>query len=820
MAFHPFNRSGFLTLTTFFILLKKKSIMGQACVHCGEDCGNHPVIWNDKPFCCNGCKTVYQILDKKELRQYYEIDQMPGIKVEAQEQGEKYSYLDLAEIKAELLDFSDGGISKVTLFIPAVHCASCVWLLEHLYLLHPSIINSFLNFPRKEVTITFKDSEISLRRVVELLASIHYIPEITLGNLDKKHPRKSNKQLLLKIGITGFVLMNVMMYNFPEYLPGGELLEPGFKKLFGWLSLVLSIPVVVYCSNDYFLSSIKSLKHKIISIDLPIALGILALFFQSSFEIITNNGTGYLDSLAGLVFFMLVGKWYQGKTYQALSFERDYKSFFPIAVTKVDHDREIVTPLKELITGDHILVRNQELIPADSKIFKGEGNIDYSFVTGESLPVHKNTGEMVFAGGRQVGSSIELEIVKDVEQSYLTQLWNQENKGLKEEPGMKKVMDRVSQYFTVIILFIAIAAGIYWLITDRAIAIFAFTSVLIVACPCALALTIPFTFGSTMRYFGRNGFYLKKTQVIEQLYKTGSIVFDKTGTITHSKSMKIEFVGEELDAGKILMIKSLVRHSTHPLSAALFQNLEGDQYLDVSGFIEIPAMGITGVINGMKINMGSRKFVTGKQDEEKGLKTRVFVFMHDRVLGYFQLENSYRKGLKEVITSLGKKYDLHLLTGDNEAERENLLPLFIKTGRLHFNQSPTDKLDYIKNLKNKGKTVLMIGDGLNDAGALIESDVGITIADDIYHFSPACDAILESSRFALLEKFIRFTRTSMNIVKISFTISFLYNVIGLYFAVQGLLTPIFAAILMPVSSVSVVAFASLSVAFLAKRKLK
>ncbi len=791
--------------------------MGQPCVHCGEDCGKHPVMWEDKPFCCHGCKTVYQILNEKELKQYYEIEKMPGIKVETEEVGDKYTFLDLDEIKEKLLDFSDGGVSKVTLFIPTIHCASCIWLLENLNTLHSGIINSTVNFPKKEVYITFKDDEISLRQVVELLASIHYIPEITLERAGKKRSGKSNTTLLLKIGITGFVLMNVMMYNFPEYLPGGELLEDEFKKLFGWLSLVLSIPVVVYCSNDYYLTAIKSLKHKIISIDLPIALGIITLFLQSAYDIISGSGIGYLDSLTGLVFFLLIGRWYQGKTYQALSFERDYKSYFPVAVTKIEQGRETVIPLERLAEGDHILVRNQELIPADSRIHKGEGNIDYSFVTGESIPVSKKPGEPVFAGGRQIGSAVELVVTKDVEQSYLTQLWNQEKSADQYESRLNVLINNVSQYFTVIILTIAIGAGLYWLFIDKTTAIFVFTSVLIVACPCALALTVPFTFGSVLRQFGRQGFYLKKTEVIEQLHKVTSIVFDKTGTITHNKALKIEFVGEPPDDQQIRMVKSLVRHSTHPLSAALFANLPGDEFDEVTDFKEIPGLGITGRVNGIKLNVGSRKFVTGKADETEGLKSTVYVFIDDHVQGYFQLENQYRSGLKEVISDLARQYDLHLLTGDNEAEKANLLPLFGEESRLKFNQTPTDKLEYVKHLKQQGKTVLMVGDGLNDAGALNESDVGITIADDIYHFSPACDAILESARFKSLNRYIRFTHTSMTIVKISFGISFLYNVGGLFFAVQGLLTPVIAAILMPISSVSVVAFVTFAVSNRAKK---
>ncbi len=802
------------------MLFLKKIILGKVCVHCGEDCGKHPVEWEQQSFCCYGCKTVYQILKEKDLKQYYDIAPMPGIRIETEDSESKYAYLDIESIKNQLLDFSDGGISKVTFFIPSIHCASCIWLLENLNRLHPAVSHSFVNFPKKEVVITFRDNEISLRRIVELLASIHYIPELSLGRLQKSNRKKSNTQLLLKIGIAGFVMMNVMMYNFPEYLPGGELLEPGFKKFFGWLSLVLSIPVVVYCSNDYFLSSIKSLRHRIISIDLPIALGIIALFLQSANDIIFAKGTGYLDSLSGLVFFMLIGKWYQGKTYHALSFERDYKSYFPVAITKIENKTEKIVPISNLKAGDHILIRNKELIPADAVVFSGEANIDYSFVTGESLPVQKKIGEKIFAGGRQSGSAIEIEILNNVEQSYLTRLWNQDIIAAKENPGMKRIIDKVSQYFTVIILIIASGAGIYWLLNDPSIAIFAFTSVLIVACPCALALTLPFTFGSGMRYFGRNGLFLKKTQVIEELYKTDTIVFDKTGTITQSRSTDIEFVGESLNENQLTMVRSLARHSTHPLSATIFQKLTRTNYLPVQNFKEFPGQGITGEINGEKVQLGSRKFITGEDDKEKGLRTEVFVFLDGRVAGYFLLQNNYRPGLKNIINKLSAIYDLHLLTGDNEAEKANLITLFPDEHRIHFNQSPSDKLEYIKNLKSQGKKVLMIGDGLNDAGALLESDAGITVADDIYHFSPACDAILESSKFPLLYKFIRFSNTCMKIAYISFAISFLYNVFGLYFAVQGMLTPIFAAILMPISSVTIVAFTSLSVAYMANKRLK
>jgi Cu+-exporting ATPase len=226
------------------------------------------------------------------------------------------------------------------------------------------------------------------------------------------------------------------------------------------------------------------------------------------------------------------------------------------------------------------------------------------------------------------------------------------------------------------------------------------------------------------------------------------------------------------------------------------------------------------MINGLRLNIGSRYFVSGEKKEDINLNTEVWVYIQDAVVGHFQLENEYRPGLRELIQKLQKTHELHLLTGDNDAEKANLIQIFGNDKSLHFNQSPTDKLNYIRKLQKEGRKVLMIGDGLNDAGALNESNVGIVIADNVFNFSPACDAILQSKQFGKLDKFIQFTHRSMTIVKLGFLISFLYNIVGLSFAVQGNLTPIVAAILMPISSVSVVAFASFSIHLSAKQALR
>ncbi len=790
----------------------------QKCIHCGNSCGKSPVIFEGNPFCCSGCSTVYQILHTNLLNQYYQIETMPGIRIDdtVHPNNDTYAFLDLDQFRLKILTFSEGGISKVSFFIPEIHCASCIWLLENLHSLNAGVIQSVVNFPKKEINITFRETEISLRQLVELLVSIHYIPEINQHSIEKSATGQSDKKLFLKIGIAAFCFMNAMIYHFPQYLPGHEFLETDIKQMFGWLSILLAIPVLTYSASDYFLTAFKSLKKKIISIDLPIALGLITLFTQSLIEILSGKGIGYVDSLTGLVFFLLVGRWYQGKTYQALSFERDYKTYFPLAVTRITDSGRMTIPLEDLKAGDCILVRNQEIVPADSILKSGIAHIDYSFVTGESMPVGKKAGDFVFAGGRQMGSAIELIIEKEVQQSYLTQLWNQSENPFTVEAKLKTIINRVSQYFTLAVILIAIGSGIFWMLNKPEIAVFTFTSVLIIACPCALALTVPFTFGSTMRQYGRKGFYLKNTSVIEHLNRVDTIVFDKTGTITNAQLSDIRFVGKELSPGQLLLVKSLAYHSSHPLSKTIFNSIQGDDLVEIEEFREIPSLGITGMVNGIRINMGSRYFVSGVKGDEENLKTEVWVYLKDSVAGHFQLENEYRPGLADLIRKLEKTHELHLLTGDNEAEKANLLRYFGTGKNLHFNQTPTDKLNYIRKIRQEGHKVLMIGDGLNDAGALNESNVGIVIADNVFNFSPACDAILQSKQFSNLYKYIHFTKQSMKIVRYGFLISFLYNLIGLSFAVQGNLTPIVAAVLMPISSVSVVVFASFSVSLSAK----
>lgn len=795
------------------------------CYHCSEECKDTIVQLEDKIFCCEGCKTVYEILNSNGLCQYYELDANAGVSLRGKTQA-AYAYLDDLEVRERLIDFTDGNRTKITFYLPQIHCASCIWLLENLYKLSDGILDSKVNFIKKEIYITFAEPTTTLRKVVELLASIGYAPAINLSDLDEDKKPVVDRSFYYKLGVAGFAFGNIMLLSFPEYLGLDKTSDTFFFQVFGYLNILLAIPVVVYSGRDYLQSAWLGLQQRTLNIDVPISLGIIVLFTRSVFEIVTHTGAGFLDSLAGLVFFLLVGKWFQQKTYHNISFERDYKSYFPIAANKKLETGETTVSLDKLEAGDVILIKNQELIPADSILLKGNAEIDYSFVTGESEPVQVLSGEKIFAGGRQMSGTIEVSLTRKVSQSYLTQLWNNETfHKNKHDTGASRVANQIGKYFTAVILFISIISLIYWLPQDTARAINAFTAVLIIACPCAVALAIPFIFGNVLRILGKNEFYLKNTSVIESLASIQAIVFDKTGTITHRSKSEVTFVGTPLNATEKAMIRAVTSHSTHPLSQQI-TTWVGDLPLpegclqEAKEWQEVVGKGVQGVVCHKIIKIGSIHMVNPSLHAQCLADKGVYVQINDKLRGYFQVSNHYRTGMQRVVNYFRSFGKIFLLSGDNDSEQAMLQPIFGEASQLLFRQQPQDKLNFVKNLQTQKQKVLMIGDGLNDAGALQQSDAGIVITENTNNFTPACDGILHADRFQQLPQLMQFARKSIRLVYYAYGLAFFYNVIGLSYAVTGTLSPVVAAILMPVSSITVVLFGLLSSNILAKRMLQ
>ena len=786
------------------------------CFHCGLDIEKADEIHFDtKIFCCNGCKTVYEIFSANDLSCYYDFEQSPG--ATPLDIAGKYDFLDNPTIVAKLLDFQEENTEIITLSIPHIHCSSCIWILENLQRLQTGINTSQVNFPEKKVRINYNPTLVTVKEIVYLLSSIGYEPYISLENYETGK-EKIDRSLTYKLGVAFFCFGNIMLLSFPEYFEVEEYWLDQYRGFFRWLIFALSLPSFFYSASGYYVSAYKSIRSKMLNIDIPIALGIVVMFVRSTFDIIMDYGSGFFDSLCGLIFFMLLGKMFQIKTYSFLSFERDFKSYFPIAITRINSDAsEESIPVFDIQKGDRLLIRNQELIPVDGILISEKSEIDYSFVTGEAIPIVKQSGDKIFAGGKQIGKVIEMEVLHSVSQSYLTQLWSNDVFQKKVDQKHKTITDAISRYFTPILLLIAFAGFGYWIFFDANTAFNVFTAVLIVACPCALALTAPFTMGNVLRIMGKQKFYLKNALVIEQLAKVDTIVFDKTGTITTNKKSNISYQGIELSVEEQALIKSVLRASNHPLSRMLYDFLPETKREKVILFDEIPGKGIQAKIFDRQIQIGSASFV-GKIQEEGLQQTAVHIKIDEVYCGHYIFNNKYRTGLEDLFQLLNKKYEIKILSGDNEGERPTLEKLLPNGVELVFNQKPDEKLAFIKQLQEQGKNVMMVGDGLNDAGALAQSNVGISISENVNVFSPACDAILDASEFFKLNYFLNLSKDAIKTIKMSFGLSLLYNVVGLSFAITGNLLPLVAAIIMPLSTITIVSFVTIMSNYYARKK--
>lgn len=794
-----------------------------ACYHCGIDCPDDTIRVDEKTFCCEGCKSVYELLDAHQLCQYYRYDDRPGHTPPALA---RFEYLDNPDIAAQLLDFHSEALNKVTLYVPAMHCSACLYLLENLARLHPGVRASRVDFLKKQVSVDYHPGTLSLRQLAELLAQIGYEPLIRLNDAEEQKRPAGERQQLLRLGVAGFCAGNIMLFAFPEYLGLDDL---RYRHLFGYLNFALALPALFYSGWGYFESVWNALRQRRINIDLPILLAMLTTFGRGTYEVFTATGGGYFDSLTGLIFLLLTGKWFQQKTYDAIRFDRDYKSYFPLAVTRLKKvvgpslpvdgsgnqqpttDNEEPTPVQHLRPGDRIVIRNGELLPADARLLAGRARMDYSFVTGESAPETHYPGDVLLAGGRQVGERLELEVLRDVSHSYLTQLWNHDAFKKGETSRLRTFADRVGQYFTYVVIALALLVAGYWYFAhgDAARAINAFSAILIVACPCALSLSYPFALGNGLRIFGKRGFYLKNAEVIETLAKCDALVFDKTGTLTTADGAEARFVPipsfDPLTASGEALAGALAKQSTHPISQKIARMFAtNDAGLHLTDVQEIPGEGVVGWFGDCEIRLGSAPFTHAPD----GLKTPAegavaHLNLGGQYRGYFLVKNEYRPGLDGLVASLRDRFALFLVSGDTETERPWLLRWF-GPDRMRFRTQPAGKLRFVEALQAEGHRVAMLGDGLNDAGALRQADAGIAITENTLQFTPASDAILEARALPDLPRFLAYCRHALRVIQVSFVVSLVYNCIGLSFAVTGHLSPVVAAILMPVSSFSMV----------------
>ncbi|WP_341656560.1 HAD-IC family P-type ATPase [Blattabacterium cuenoti] len=737
-----------------------------------------------------------------------------------------FDFLDDEKISEKIIDFHHKNITTVRFFIPSIHCGSCVLILEKLPNLYKNILNSTVDFSSKKIWITYNSIEFKLSDIAQLLDSIGYKPSINFESIENR--KSLGRKLIGKLAISFFCFGNIMLLAIPEYV--GALKEDiwfmNHRNFFRYLMLILSLPVVVFSFTDHIKYAVLGLKKHVLNMNVPISIGILVLFLWSCYEVFFDLGSGYFDSLSSFSLFLLISKIFQIHTHnKILSFDRNYKYFYPALITKIHSDKkEEKILLSYLKKGDLILIRNEEIVPADSILMKGNAILDNSFITGESDLISKKMGERIYAGSKQKGEAILLKVIKNIDHSYLSLLWNK-NKSHhfrhKKLFDLNSISTRFSQYFTPIILIITIITGIYWSFSHDVSKIFhTVFSVLIITCPCALVLSTPLIFGNMIRIFSKKGFYVKDIITMERISSSKTLIFDKTGTITDPNKEKIYFVGNMKNEEK-KMIASLLKNSSHPLSQKILSELSIKDFYFIKNFREIIGKGLEGIIKNVPVKIGSSKYLGIKNkiiNENEINKTTVFISINHKFIGYFLFRNYYREGIEKMFQDL-KKYKIVILSGDqNNLEKKYLQSILPKSSQVFFSQSPEDKLNYVKKLQEKGEKIIMFGDGINDCAALNQSEVGISVSENPTSFFPSCDAFMQSNCINQIFLFLKISKVSTKLVFMNLMISLLYNSVGIFFAVTGKLNPFISAILMPLSSFSVIFFSIIST-WIVSRKL-
>jgi Cu+-exporting ATPase len=782
------------------------------CRHCGDPCaGTDAIVTADGAFCCRGCETVFSILKAHDLGGFYACEIPPGLsqKTAAARDGSLFAALDDAAVARRLVIFDDGQRARATFQVPAIHCASCVWLLERLWRLDAGIVRTEVDLLRRAVVVDFDPGSTTIRRIAEQLTALGYEPAITVEDATSAPPA-ARRRLYLQLGVAGFAFGNVMLFSIPRYANGAPL-DPAFQHLFDALNLFFALPVLLFSASDFFRSAWNAIRMRTMALDVPIALGLIALFGRSAADIALGRGEGFFDSFSGLVFFLLVARLFQMKMFERIAFDRTYRSFLPLTV-RIERGAELIAiPLEQLRPGDCIVVRPREIVPADAVLLDaGEagrgGAIDYAFTTGESTPVPVEVGEVVRAGGRAAGSTLRLRVLREVSHSDLARLWQNPVFGRQKPRWLTNVNAAFGTWFTVAAVVLAIAGAIAWW-PDAAGSASVATAVLIIACPCALTLSAPIALGTAAACLGRSGVYLKDPAVALDLSRIDTVVFDKTGTLTTAGAAPVVEI-EGIGARDWPLVRALAAASAHPASRAIAaaecDGASTPDYRDLTATAvrEVPGQGVRGLVAGVPIAIGRAEFVAREARAPIDGPDAVTFVAAGCARGWVRIGATSRPGIDEAARAVAGAHDVFLLSGDHDGGQGMWQALF--GARARFRQSPDDKLAFVRAARSHGRRVLMIGDGLNDAGALAAADVGMAVSDETACMTPACDALVRGGRLADLPRFLRYARRARQVVALCFIVSIAYNAVGLAFALRGALTPLAAAVLMPISSLTVV----------------
>ena len=730
------------------------------------------------PFCCQGCLSVYNLLNQKGLEDYYRIKENSKIfkKRNAVDLKEVFfSYLDDSAFLKEYSYKNYNNESSMDFYLEGIHCLACLWLIEKLPTFLPGVTSSKLNMEKSVVTVSLNETG-HFASIAREFNNLGYRPHPLKKNHDSSELKiKENRSTLLKIGIAGAAAGNIMLYSVSNYAGAGGQ----YEQIFNLITVLFAIPVLTYCSYPFYRSSWNSLKNKTLSIDVPISLALIMGAVMGLYNLLKGIPENYFDSLTALVFLLLLSRYFlkviQEKGLSVSDLHFFYQGESVLKIDEDGHTREIHP--RFISIGDVLKISANQIIPADGIVIQGESYLNNSLLSGESRPdfIQKNTH--VYSGTLNISNEILIRVEKSQNESRLAEILRGVENGWTHKAKIVDLTHKVSKYFVAVVFLLAI---ILFSISNLDNAL----TLLIVTCPCALAIATPLAFTRTLSKAAQRGIIIKDDSVIEKIASAKNIFIDKTGTITEA-TLQVSNL-EIMMTSKVAptdIIYNLEKNSTHPVGRTLFESVTGNP-IDVTDYVEIPGIGVQGSINGQKYEIRNNK-----------------IYENSNPIAQFDITDQIRVDSKNTIETLRKiGLKIALISGDTKKSVQKTAHLLdLKNDEWFYELSPESKAQIIKSTKN----AVMVGDGANDAIALGHADIGIAVFGAMDISLKASDVYLNQSGLMAIVELFTISKETMKVVYRNLYLSLFYNSISVVLAFTGLISPLTAAIVMPLSSLTV-----------------
>ena len=781
-----------------------------ACTHCHLEFNENVMIKDGEHyFCCNGCQGVYHLLSDEGLDSFYEKLGTTTLTAPTG-QYEDSSNFNSPAFYDKFVTLDSDGFSNVSLVIEGIHCSACVWLNEKALHKMDGIVEASINFTNNKAIITWSDDVVKLSQIVDMIRAIGYNAFPYDSSIQEAHANKERKDYYLRMAVAIFSSMNVMWIAVAQYAGYFSGMTQDMKTILNIAEGVLATPVLFYSGWIFFRGAYYGLKTKVINMDILVSTGALLTYIYSIYITILESGEAYFDSVTMIISFVLVGKFLEVLSKKSAADALDIiGKNIPTDVNIIKDEKIISCKLSDVIVGDVIVVSTGEKVLFDGEIVNGNGSFDESSLTGESEPIYKDVGDSVVSGTVSIDANVHYKASKDFAHSTLSNLVALLETAIVKKPKIEQMANKLSEYFSSTILSLSLITFIAWYFLGNGfdISFMVAISVIVIACPCALALATPVATLVGLSLGAKRGILFKEAAQLETMAKVDTLVLDKTGTITVGKP---EVVNENLygDFDKNILY-SLVKSSNHPVAKGISNYLKqeegiGEYILDE--YTQLSALGISATYNGRKVLGGNLKLMVenGLSSEFVSDNTLFYFSIDGKIVAIYELRDKLKENAKELVSNLTKKgISVVMLTGDN---KYTALKVASEVGITTYEsqQTPEDKSNYIENLHSQGKTVVMVGDGVNDILALAQADIGIVMGSGSDIAVDVSDVILLDDSLSSLEDSFKIARTTFGLIKQNLFISLVYNAITVPLAIAGFVIPLVAAISMSVSSLLVV----------------